>query len=80
MSNLEDTSKVFRDNSVVKNTYKTEDQYVAGHKNALSDGDEKGKGEKNSSVGSATDIKTRNTLSTKNTYNKNKEYDAGSVE
>ena len=80
MSKLEDTNVGFRENNVVRNTYKTEDQYTSGHKNALSDGDEKGKGEKNSSVGSATDIKTRDASIAKNTYNKNKEYDAGSVE
>jgi len=73
MSRLEESSKQYRDNLISKNTYKEGDQYNVSHENALSDGDDKGKGETNT-VGSKTDIDTRNTLMTKNMYNQNNEY------
>ena len=37
-------------------------------------GDEQGKGENNGSIGSSTDIKTRETLLAKNKFTPNKEY------
>lgn len=49
------------------------DEYGSSHPNALSDGDEAGKGETNS-VGSKTDILTRQSLLTFNTYNSNDGY------
>ena len=42
--------------------------------NALSDMDDKGKGENNGNVGSSVDIQTRNEILVKNKYNKNYEY------
>lgn len=79
MSRLEDISVPFRKAAVAKNDYDNNDQYNAGHPDALSTGDELGKGEVNGEVGSATDIKARNSLVTKNKYNKNKEYYAGTA-
>lgn len=76
MSRLLDNSKAFRDVLLAKNSFNVNDEYVSGHKNALSDGDEKGKGEKDGSIGSATDISKRVELSAKNLYNSNDEYNA----
>jgi len=77
---LLESSQQYRERIVTKNTYKQDDQYVTGHKNALSDGDEWGKGEKNGNIGGATDIITRKSDLTKNKYNSNNQYDASSVE
>jgi len=74
MSKLEEISGAYRKANITKNSYKNTDQYTAGHKNALSDGDELGKGENADSIGGATDIKCRESLITKNKFNKNKEY------
>ena len=74
MSKLEKISIQYRKNLVSKNIYNNNNNYSNSHPNALSDGDERGKGENNNSVGSATDIKSRKTLLTKNKYGKNKEY------
>lgn len=79
MSRLEDISLPFRECTVAKNDYDNNDAYVAGHPDALSTGDELGKGEMNGEVGSATDIKTRSVLMTKNKYNRNREYNAGTA-
>lgn len=76
---LEKNNEQFRKCTVAKNSYNNNDPYVIGHKNALSDGDELGKGEKNGSVGSATDIKTRETSIVKNKYSGNNEYNAGTI-
>jgi hypothetical protein len=48
-------------------------EYNESHKNALSDGDDKGKGE-TSTVGSKTDIQERAKLTTINLYGANKPY------
>jgi hypothetical protein len=79
MSRLEDVSLQYRTCSVARNDYDNDDQYVAGHPDALSTGDALGKGESNGAVGSATDIKVRNTLMTKNKYNRDREYNSGSA-
>lgn len=79
MSRLLDMSEQFREQQTVKNKYDRDDNYEIGHKNALSDGDVFGKGENNGQVGSSDDIKMRNTLLVKNIFNKNKEYNAGTV-
>ena len=77
MSRLEDSSEKYRKDLIVKNEYNTgKGEYYAGHGNAVSDGDEKGKGESDDgSVGSKTDIDKRgksllkNKFSTKEPYN-----------
>lgn len=57
------------------NEYKEKgNEYSATNPNALSDGDEKGKGLNNNSVGSKTDIITRQTLKGINQYNDINEY------
>jgi hypothetical protein len=79
MSRLEDVSLPFRKREIARNDYDQNDYYNVGHPDALSTGDEDGKGEVNGQVGGATDIKTRGTLMTKNKYTKNREYNAGTA-
>jgi len=74
MSRLEVISLPYRKLEIAKNIYNENDKYEVGNPNALSDGDEKGKGEFNGSVGGLTDIRTRDKLMTKNKFNKNNEY------
>ena len=64
-----------RKDNVGRNTYNKENGYQLGHPNAVSDGDEKGKGkiDEAGSVGSITDINTRKANLVKNpTYGPNK--------
>ena len=79
MSRLEDSSVAFRKILVAKNNFNGNKPYVAGHPDALSTGDEDGKGEVNGSVGGLTDIKTRKTLVAKNKYNSNRTYNASTA-
>lgn len=75
MSRLEEVSEQYRKREIVRNSYDKEDVYTGSHENAVSDGDEKGKGlGAPGTVGSATDIKSREVAATKNKYNKNREY------
>lgn len=74
MSRLEDISAQFRDQQVAKNPYNKNDEFDASHPNAISDGDNKGKGENNGQIGSADDIRLRHQQLVKNKYNKNNEY------
>ncbi len=74
MSRLEGESLPFRKKLVAKNHFSYNDEYNVGNPDALSTGDEQGKGENNGQVGGATDIKTRERLVTKNKYSYNKEY------
>lgn len=56
------------------NEYKPgSEEYSAQHKNALSDGDDKGKGQTNT-IGSKIDIAERNKLTTMNLFGPNKPY------
>lgn len=68
-------SEGFRNRELVRNKYKTTNEYRANHPNALSDGDELGKGENNGSIGSATDIRQRTIAEARNTFTKNNPYD-----
>jgi hypothetical protein len=79
MSKLEDSSVAFRKTLIAKNDYTGNKPYVAGHPDALSTGDENGKGEVNGSVGGLTDIKTREALIAKNKYNSNRTYNASTA-
>ncbi len=79
MSRLETVSKEFRDKNLAKNSYSNNDDYGVSHPNAVSDGDNKGKGENNGSVGSATDIEARSKSLTKNKFSPNKPYDSASA-
>lgn len=74
MSRLEEQSVQYRKREIARNDHDFNDEYSGTHPDALSDGDEKGKGEKNGSIGSATDIKERNQQIAKNRYNYNREY------
>jgi hypothetical protein len=73
-SNLSRISQEFRDREIARNEYQDGDQYYAGHPNALSDGDEKGKGETTQSIGGKTDINTRENAIAKNKYSRNNPY------
>ena len=79
MRRLLENSGEFREKNIARNSYDNNDTYNVGHENALSSGDELGKGELNGSVGSVTDIKSRNTAKARNLYNSNNEYNAGNV-
>ena len=79
MSRLEDVSLPFRDQNVARNDYDNNDAYNGSHSNALSNGDEKGKGEVNGSVGGATDIKTREKELVKNKFTATKQYNASTA-
>ena len=79
MSRLEESSVPFRKVLIAKNEFDINDQYNAGHPDALSTGDENGKGEMNGDVGGLTDIKVRKTLIAKNKFNYNREYNAGTA-
>ena len=72
-SNLSRISGEFRNREIARNEYQDGDPYVTGHDNALSDGDEKGKGE-TSTIGGKTDIQRRTWAAAKNKYNTNKQY------
>ena len=60
--------------AMARNTYNESNRYGVDNLNALSNGDEKGKGEYNGQVGTLTDNLTRNDLTVKNTYNEKKSY------
>ena len=74
MSRLLDNSVEYREKLLAKNKYTKNDEYRASHADALSDGDEQGKGEKNGSIGGLTDIKQREALMAKNKYSFNDPY------
>ena len=80
-SKLLTNGKDFRDCSLAKNSdlYTTGNEYCAGVPNAISDGDNSGKGLNNGSIGSAKDIEMRNCLLAKNSdlYTVGNEYCAG---
>lgn len=73
-------SKSYRNREVVRNKYKTTDEYRFGHPNVVSDGDEHGKDLGSAgTIGSKTDIAQRNTAEARNFYTKNNAYDASKV-
>jgi len=74
MSKLEDISVQYRKRDEARNTYNKNKEFNSAHPNALSDGDDKGKGDNNGSIGSSTDIRLRKEAEARNKYNKNKEY------
>lgn len=63
-----------REKLITKNTYNSKREYSSSHKNALSDGDEKGMGENGGSIGTSIDIKTRKELTLMNKYSEKNEY------
>jgi hypothetical protein len=81
MSRLLNNSDQYRKREFARNastTYTPNDPYGVSHPNAKSDGDTKGKGEQNGSIGSSVDIAKREELQAKNSkwFTKNKPYDA----
>jgi len=74
MSRLEDISLPFRKKAIARNDFDENDKYEVGHPDALSTGDENGKGEMNGQVGGATDIRTREKSMARNKFNRNREY------
>lgn len=69
-------STIYRDENVKRNQYGKNDEYMSSHENALSTGDEKGKGERNGQIGSATDIVMREKSLKFNKYGKNNPYES----
>jgi len=74
MSRLLENSDEYRQRNKARNTFTSEDDYNTGHPNALSDGDERGRGQQQNQVGTATDIRKREELATKSMFNKNNPY------
>lgn len=74
MSRLEDISEQYRKQQITRNNYDNNDPYSGTHPDALSDGDELGKGEKDGSVGSSTDIEQRHIQKTRNKYSNENPY------
>ena len=79
MSTLDTLNQEFRDKLLAKNDHNSNKEYNALHPDALSDGDNYGKGNTDSSVGGADDILARNRLLAKNKYNSNDEYNDSKV-
>ncbi len=77
-SKLGRMSIAYRNALITKNDYSVNSEYYAGHPDALSTGDEQGKGETNT-IGGKTDISKRDALITKNKYNFGKEYNSGNM-
>jgi hypothetical protein len=57
-----------------RNTYNGSNGYSSNHPNAISDGDDKGKGQLDKNIGSATDIRNRNESVVRNKYGETKRY------
>ena len=74
MTELEKLAEKYRTEHIARNAYNGTDLYGTTNKNALSDGDEKGKGENNGSVGSKTDILIRNESLASNRFKENNRY------
>lgn len=74
MSRLLNSSESFRQTNKARNIYNQDDTYNVGNSRALSDGDERGRGELNGVVGTATDIFKRSEAESRNLYGKNNPY------
>ena len=74
---LEILAEQFRNESIARNSYQTKSAYDSNHPNALSNGDEKGKGEMAGRVGSLTDINLRIDNLGRNIYNSENQYSSG---
>ena len=81
MSRLETSGAEIRKKLLSGNIYNANKEYNSSHKNAISDGDEKGKGEVGGSVGGKTDIETINKLKSKGrgVYSNGSEYNASNA-
>ena len=75
MSRLSDQGAILSTQQTVKNRYKQGNEYNVGNKDAISDGDNFGRGANASGeVGTADDLKARKTQLTKNKYKEGNEY------
>ena len=78
-SPLEQISQQYLNKELGLNRYSSENGYGVNNKDAISDGDEFGKGQsQDGSVGSKTDILTRNETVAKNRYNSDNGYSSTS--
>ena len=64
----------FRQEALARNNYQGTKTYDSNHPNAMSDGDERGKGDNNGSIGSSTDINLRVDALGRNKYGPNVGY------
>ena len=71
---LEILAEKLRKEVISKNSYNSSNGQSSVNKNALSDGDEKGKGDVNGQVGSSVDIQNRIDNLGRNRYNGQNEY------
>lgn len=72
---LEEQGKILSVQQTVKNRHKSGNEYNAGNKDAISDGDNLGKGlGSQGTIGSADDIKARNSQLVKNKFRDGNEY------
>ena len=78
MTELEKIGEQQRNSLIPKNTYNDNKEYNSNNPNALSDGDEKGRGQKDDggTIGTLTDINTRKDLLGRNLYLKNDGYNS----
>ncbi len=74
MTKLTDIGKIQRGIQISPNEIQSGNEYNESHPDAMSTGDEDGKGENNGQVGGTTDIKLRTTSNSKNIYGAGKEY------
>jgi hypothetical protein len=79
MSRLEDSGAIFSKQILSKNHYSNNKPYNSSNPDALSTGDELGKGEVNGEAGGLTDIKTRNAELAKNKFSNNKPYNSSTA-
>lgn len=73
---LEKIADQQRKAALARNEYDVDGAYSSTNKNALSDGDEKGKGDVDGSVGSVTDINIRKDNMGRNVYGGENEYNS----
>jgi hypothetical protein len=72
-------SKSFLNREKIRDEYNNNNEYRLGHPNALSDGDDLGRGENNGQIGTKTDISQRKIAEAKNRYSANNQYDGSKV-
>lgn len=73
-SKVKAIGEVERPKNLSRNEYSDENVYGLTHPNALSDGDVKGKGLNNGSIGSSVDISQRKQSISRNKFNLNNIY------
>ena len=73
-SQIQSISDKFREDALARNEYKSLKSYNTTHPNALSDGDESGKGDNNGKIGSSVDIQSRLDVLGRNTYTETNGY------